>query len=218
VKEIFTASPDESEIFTRKINEVGEKPLSMCRQVSNIRRGEPTHLIFENGWLSEPIEPIKAPVWIYGAGHVGRALTHTLEPLPHFDITWVDTAPSRFPDTIPASVTPLIAANPADTIKYAPPNAHHLILTYSHALDLELCHQVLLGNFVFAGLIGSKTKWARFRSRLLALGHSENQISRITCPIGDPALGKHPQEIAVGVATSLLSRRCRAMIKKDRAI
>ncbi len=56
----------------------------------------------------------------------------------------------------------------------------------------------------FAGLIGSKTKWARFRSRLAALGHSPGAIARITCPIGDPELGKHPQMIAVGVAAQLL--------------
>jgi xanthine dehydrogenase accessory factor len=65
----------------------------------------------------------------------------------------------------------------------------------------------LLGHgFGCAGLIGSKSKWARFQSRLAALGHSAPQISRITCPIGDPALGKHPQAIAVGVVSSLLRR------------
>ncbi len=52
--------------------------------------------------------------------------------------------------------------------------------------------------FGYAGLIGSATKWARFRKRLATLGHSEAQIDQIACPIGDPALGKQPHEIAVG--------------------
>jgi xanthine dehydrogenase accessory factor len=216
--EIFTEPPTEMKLFTRKINGLKDKPLSISRQESSARRVNPLHVIYENGWLSEPIEPAKAPLWIFGSGHVGRAFIHTLEPLPHFEITWVDTAPARFPDTIPGSVTPLIATNPALTVKHAPADTYHLILTYSHALDLELCHQILSHDFAFAGLIGSKTKWARFRSRLAALGHSKTQISRIACPIGDPALGKHPQEIAVGVATSLLSRRCRMTLKKDHAI
>ena len=43
------------------------------------------------------------------------------------------------------------------------------------------------------------------RSRLAALGHDATSISRITCPIGDPVLGKHPQAIAVGVAARLLA-------------
>ncbi|MBC7179561.1 MAG: XdhC family protein, partial [Roseovarius sp.] len=72
------------------------------------------------------------------------------------------------------------------------------------ALDLELCHQLLRRPFASAGLIGSATKWARFRQRLAALGHTDAQISRISCPIGDPNLGKHPQAIALGVAAALL--------------
>jgi xanthine dehydrogenase accessory factor len=36
------------------------------------------------------------------------------------------------------------------------------------------------------------------------LGHTPAQIARIQCPIGDPALGKHPQAIALGVGAALL--------------
>ena len=88
---------------------------------------------------------------------------------------------------------------------HAPHDAHHLILTYSHALDLALCHGLLGHGFARAGLIGSATKWARFRSRLGALGHAPAQIARIRCPIGTPGFGKHPQAIAIGVASGLLS-------------
>ncbi len=80
------------------------------------------------------------------------------------------------------------------------------MLTFSHALDLELCHRLLGHGFARLGLIGSATKWARFRSRLAALGHAPAEIARIDCPIGDPTLGKHPQAIAVGVAAELLRR------------
>lgn len=146
------------------------------------------------------------PLWIWGAGHVGRALVGVLSPMPDWSITWIDTAPDRFPEDIPASVDILPAAEPARLVPHAPRDAHHLILTYSHELDLELCHALLRHGFASAGLIGSATKWARFRSRLAGLGHEPAQIARITCPIGDPALGKHPQAIAVGVAADLLRR------------
>jgi xanthine dehydrogenase accessory factor len=61
-------------------------------------------------------------------------------------------------------------------------------------------------GFARLGLIGSATKWARFRGRLRALGHAAAQIARIECPIGDPSLGKHPQAIAIGVAAAFLSQ------------
>jgi xanthine dehydrogenase accessory factor len=73
-------------------------------------------------------------------------------------------------------------------------------------LDLELCHALLGHGFASLGLIGSATKWARFRGRLGALGHAAAHIARIECPIGDPSLGKHPQAIAIGVAAAFLSQ------------
>ncbi len=147
-------------------------------------------------------QPAARPLWIYGAGHVGRALVQVMHPLPDFEITWVDTHADRFPKT---EATTLVAADPARIVRHAPENADHLILTYSHEIDLALCHAVLSHDFHCAGLIGSATKWARFKARLAALGHAPAQISRIACPIGDPSLGKHPAAIALGVATAMIT-------------
>ena len=144
-----------------------------------------------------------------------QALVGVLAPLPDLDITWIDTAPDRFPAEVPAGVTVVPAREPASLVAHAPREAEHLILTYSHALDLELCHRLLGHGFASAGLIGSATKWARFRSRLAALGHPVERIARITCPIGDPALGKHPQAIALGVAARLLRPRAAHPARKD---
>jgi xanthine dehydrogenase accessory factor len=127
-----------------------------------------------------------------------------MAPLPHVIITWADTAAARFPEIVPDGVETVIAVHLPLLMAHAPVHAHHLILTYSHEIDLALCHATLTRGFASCGLIGSATKWARFRARLAALGHSDAEISRITCPIGDPALGKHPQAIAVGVAGRLL--------------
>jgi xanthine dehydrogenase accessory factor len=86
----------------------------------------------------------------------------------------------------------------------APRDSEHLILTFSHVLDLALCDVMLRHGFGDCGLIGSATKWARFRARLAALGHAPAEIARIACPIGDPDLGKHPQAIAIGVAAAMM--------------
>lgn len=157
-----------------------------------------------DGWLAEAAPLPRRPLWIWGAGHVGRALVQVLSPLPEWEITWADIGPDRFPDApevtvIPAADLPRLAA-------HVPPDAEHLIVTLSHDTDLALCHALLTRGFAACGLIGSATKWARFRSRLRLLGHADAAISRIACPIGDPSLGKHPQAIAVGVAAALLKQ------------
>ncbi len=184
-----------------------EMPLALRRLFNRARAegAEPPARIVQ-GWFVEPLRAPGRPLWIWGAGHVGRAIAAVLAPLPEFAITWVDCARSRFPDAIDGAVTPLWAENPADLVAPAPAGARHLIVTYSHALDLELCHRLLEAGATDIGLIGSATKWARFRGRLSRLGHAPARIAAIECPIGEKELGKHPQAIALGVATALLRR------------
>ncbi len=160
--------------------------------------------LYLQGWMAEPVAAPDRTLWVWGAGHVGRAVVGVMAPLPGLAITWVDVAADRYPRVIPDGVTVLPASAPEHLVSRAAPDAEHLVLTYSHALDLELCHRLLEHGFGRAGLIGSATKAARFRSRLGALGHSAPEIARIACPIGDPALGKHPQAIALGVAVAFL--------------
>ncbi|MDW4549541.1 xanthine dehydrogenase accessory protein XdhC [Defluviimonas sp. D31] len=194
----------------------GEAPLAV-RRILNRARGEgfrPVARIL-HGWMVEPVAMAEREIWIWGAGHVGRALVAVLGPLPGLRLTWVDTDAARFPN-LPEGVVQRVAANPADLVAEAPGHAEHLVLTFSHAIDLELCHRLLGHGFRRLGLIGSATKWARFRSRLKALGHGEEQIGRIRCPIGDPSLGKHPQAIAVGVAAELIRDRAAGRTREER--
>ena len=186
----------------------GEMPLAVRRMLDRARaQGALPGTSLVQGWMVEPLARPLRQVWVWGAGHVGRALVGVLAPLPDMAITWVDVAADRFPDTVPTGVTVLPAPDPAAAVALAPRGAEHLILTFSHALDLDLCHRLLGHGFAACGLIGSATKWARFRARLAALGHAPAQIARIACPIGDPALGKHPQAIALGVGAQMLRPR-----------
>ena len=193
----------EAEVVARSVAGDATLTLGVRRLLAQARQGEAPAAQLLDGWMIEPVHKPERDIWIWGAGHVGRALVGVLAPLPDVAITWIDTGAARFPkDVLGAEVVPV--ARPAELVRHAPEGAEHLIVTYSHALDLELCDQLLRRGFRFAGLIGSKTKWARFRTRLAALGHEDDQIGRITCPVGDPGLGKHPQMIAVGVAAALL--------------
>ncbi|MES2666573.1 MAG: xanthine dehydrogenase accessory protein XdhC [Pseudomonadota bacterium] len=186
----------------------GAMPLAVARVLARARStGELPGPGIVQGWFIEPVLHPARQVWVWGAGHVGRALVGVLAPLPQVAITWVDVAADRFPGVVPMGVRALPVADPGLAVALAPVTAEHLILTYSHAIDLDLCHRLLAHGFARAGLIGSGTKWARFRSRLAALGHDAHSISRIDCPIGDPSLGKHPQAIAVGVAAEFLKAR-----------
>ncbi|MDX5411780.1 MAG: xanthine dehydrogenase accessory protein XdhC, partial [Rhodobacterales bacterium] len=159
-------------VIARPVEAGADIPLAVQSLLAQARgQGQRPEAQLVQGWMIEPLAQPSVPLWIWGAGPVGRALVDVMAPLPDLAITWIDTSPERFPETIPPHVTALPAAEPARLMPHAPLDAHHLILTYSHALDLELCHAALRHGFASTGLIGSATKWARFRARLTALGH-----------------------------------------------
>jgi xanthine dehydrogenase accessory factor len=182
-----------------------DMPLAIKRILARARwEGfQPTPTLLQ-GWFIEPVARPQRRLWIWGAGHVGRALVATLSPLPGLALHWADVAPDRFPTDAPSNVTTHATQDLPALMAQAQPGDEHLILTFSHALDLALCDAALRQGFAACGLIGSASKWARFQSRLRALGHTDAQISRIACPIGDTSLGKHPQAIAIGVAGGFL--------------
>ena len=205
VTEVFTASTlPQGPIVARSVDG-SPMPLAVQRLMAQARGqgAQPVTQLLQ-GWLVEPVLTPKRQLWLWGAGHVGRAIVAVMAPLPDLSITWVDVALDRFPDAIPLGVTALPAPDLAQAMALAPRDAEHLILTFSHLLDLDICHRALIHGFLRCGLIGSATKWARFQKRLTELGHSPIEIAKITCPIGQPALGKHPQAIALGVAAEFL--------------
>ena len=219
VTEYFTKPVQVKDLYIRRIEGDLPLPLPMARMQKARRNGSGVAAgLCSGGWLAEPIEHPRTSLWIWGAGHVGRAVVHIAAEMPNFDITWIDTSPERFPRNTPIHVTIAPAKEPVHLMAHAPLQAQHLIFTYSHALDLAICHAALKQGFAFCGLIGSSSKWARFRGRLAALGHSPSEILSITCPIGDPNLGKQPISIAIGVAQALVLHNTAATIAKRSAI
>ncbi|MEM7044965.1 MAG: xanthine dehydrogenase accessory protein XdhC, partial [Pseudomonadota bacterium] len=144
-------------------------------------------------------------VLLIGAGHVGKAIATTLGPLP-FAVTWADNRPEQYPDEIPANVTPCCTPHLERAIDEAPAGTIYLVMTYSHDLDYALCARVLeRGDFRYLGLIGSKTKRARFEKTMRDLGLPQTAIDRVVCPIGLPGIeSKQPTVIAVAVAAQIL--------------
>ena len=155
--------------------------------------------------------PVAAPRFVlqlYGAGHVGRAIVHLLQGI-ECRVSWIDARESAFPPLLDAPHIERVCVEPVEAeVAQAPPGAFYLVLTHSHALDLSITEAILRrGDFADVGLIGSKTKRARFVHRLQARGLAEPVVERLTCPIGVPGIaGKEPEVIALAVVAQLLER------------
>jgi xanthine dehydrogenase accessory factor len=167
--------------------------------------------------LLERLDEELPALWLYGAGHVGQALVRIVAELP-LRLTWIDARAELFPAQIPDSVRIVHAPDPFLTVAGAPAGTRFLVLTHSHALDYALCRAILeRDDFASLGLIGSKSKGARFRSRLARDGLPPTAIARLACPIGAGGItSKWPAAIAVGVAFQLL-REISAAAPEQRA-
>ncbi len=155
--------------------------------------------------LIERLDTPKQPLWIFGAGHVGKALIGILSELP-FQITWIDSRRDQCVDNELCNVKLQWASDPDQQVCQAPPGTFFIVMTHSHELDFKICHQILLQpDFGWAGLIGSETKAACFNLRLAREEVPADTINRLTCPIGVSGIdSKIPEVIAVSVAAQLL--------------
>ena len=118
-------------------------------------------------------------------------------------LAWFDT---RAELGAVAGVTVVAESAIAQCVAEAPDEAAVVILTHDHALDYTLTLAALSRPpLAFTGLIGSRTKRARFMARLERDGISAEARGRLTCPIGLPGvMGKEPDVIAVALLAQLL--------------
>jgi xanthine dehydrogenase accessory factor len=153
-----------------------------------------------------------SPVALFGGGHVGAAIARLLAGLP-YSVRWIDSRDGVFPEALPAQIDTEHSEPVQDAVAQLAPGSQVLIMSFSHAEDLDIviaCLKRLRArdDLPYVGLIGSKTKWATFRHRLEARGFTAAEMDRITCPIGVPGIGgKEPEVIAVAVAAQLLQLR-----------
>lgn len=149
----------------------------------------------------EPVEAENLPVYLFGAGHVGRAITARANGLP-LAVAWYDGR-AEMAET-PGVVLAGEAAMAAQAAQ-APAHAAVVIMTHDHGLDYRLAAAALGGRARFVGLIGSKTKRARFLKRLAA---DQIDAARLTCPIGLPGIhGREPEVLAIATLAQLLTLR-----------
>ena len=150
-----------------------------------------------------PLSQQGCDVFIYGAGHVGRALVELARHLS-CRIYWIDVDDDRYPETIPPAVIKLPAQAPQTIAARAPVDAIHLVMTYSHQLDYDIVAVLLAsGEFAQCGLIGSETKATRFRNRLEKTGSAQTGSTGWSPHWLAAVAGKAPLQVALSITAQL---------------
>ena len=156
-------------------------------------------------------------VYVFGSGHVGKALVRALAPLP-LHVHVVDTRPDELGD-VPAGVEARAVPMPESVVRSAPPGSSYVILTHDHALDFLIAAEALArADAPYIGMVGSRTKRAKFAGWYAEQGGDREQLQRLVLPIG--ALGlvdKRPEVIAALAAAEILIQIGRREVSMLRA-
>ena len=144
-------------------------------------------------------------VFVFGAGHVGRALAAALAPLP-LRVVMVETRKDELEGLPPTTETRLVAM-PESLVRDIRPGGAVIVLTHDHALDFLIAAEALQRrDLAYVGMIGSKTKRGVFGHHLARQGLDPALMARLVLPIGGSAVrDKRPEVIAALVAAEVLT-------------
>lgn len=152
----------------------------------------------------ETIWSTRPSLYIFGAGHVGRALANAAHMLPMNTLV-VDSREAEIVQ-LNDGIAWECAALPEVMIHAAPAKSAFVMTTHEHSLDYLLTAEALRrGDAAYIGMIGSKTKRARFFSWYKET-YAQPAPEGLQCPIGAAAPKNNaPSVIAAFALTEIAS-------------
>lgn len=143
-------------------------------------------------------------VYIFGAGHVGRALALAMRPLP-VNILLIDNRAEEL-ELADQGIAQEHTILPEALVRAAPAGSAFVVLTHDHALDFLIAREALArADAAYVGMIGSKTKRAAFISWLKSQTGLCPDFNALVMPIGKSLLtDKRPTVIAAMVAAQIM--------------
>jgi xanthine dehydrogenase accessory factor len=145
---------------------------------------------------------------IVGAGHVGQAVA-ALAAQADFDVWVVDDRQQyanaeRFPAAQRILVGPIEEVLGSLEIT---PRTYALIVTRGHGHDQEALYHLAPTPASYVGLIGSRRKIRLIFEGLREQGIAEDDLRRVTAPVGLDIGSQSVIEIAVSIVAELIARR-----------
>ena len=166
--------------------------------------------IYRGGEPAYAAEPIcrAGVVYLFGGGHVGRALVPLLAETGFRVCVFDDRESYAKPENYPRAERVVFGdyLHIGEKISLTADD-YAVIMTPGHQADREVLLQVLQTDTSYVGCIGSRNKAAKTNVYLLEHGVSEKSLARIHCPIGIEIYGETPAEIAVSVTAELIRHR-----------
>ena len=162
---------------------------------------------YDGEWFAVPV--VKAGrTYIFGGGHVSRALVPVLAAVDFRPVVYDDRPEFADPALFPGAEK-VLCGSFLELSKHltVTPDDYVVVMTRGHQADYEVLTQVLRSGAKYLGCIGSRKKLALCRDRLLSDGFTPAEYARLHAPIGLAIGAETPAEIAVSVAAEMIAVR-----------
>jgi len=159
------------------------------------------------GYAEVYIEPIvqEDELIIFGGGHIGKAITKYASDFG-FNITIIDHRNDiqESSELEKFSIINKDYIEALDEVNFNE-NTYVVIVTPKHAYDEAILEKVAKFDCAYIGMIGSKTKVAKARKRLLEEKIlTEAELGKVDMPIGIKFNAQTPEEIAISIIAKLI--------------
>ena len=156
-------------------------------------------------------EQINTPgrVYVFGGGHVAQELVPVLSHVGFRCVVMDDRTEFAKPELFPGAEA-VICGDLGRIGDYMTIGGEDYVcvMTRGHSHDTVVQAQVLRFRPSYCGVIGSALKAAGVRKRLKEeYGLRDEELDRVTTPIGLPIKGETPAEIAISIAAQMILHR-----------
>ena len=157
-------------------------------------------------YFIQPLSDHRPALYVFGAGHVGQAIAVTASALP-IRLTLVDARSDIMTHFAAPDNCTLLCEDPLSRVQQIENGAGAVIMTHDHDLDYQLGMELFNhSGLSFRGIIGSKSKTARFMKRYRQAGIADSLLDTLKMPLAQAAPpGKEPGVIALGILHEFLS-------------
>lgn len=149
-------------------------------------------------------------VYIFGGGHVAQALVPALTAVHFRCVVLEDREDFCRPELFPGvEETIQIENDHIEDYIHVTPEDYICIMTRGHKDDMICEAYAMKTPACYIGVIGSRKKVATVNAKLMDMGFTEEDLARITTPIGLDIMAETPAEIAVSITAQLIHERAK---------
>ncbi len=163
-------------------------------------------------------EKASSTLYVFGGGHVGRALIEIAQNL-RFSIVLIDNRNDILQTSRDKNINCVFSEYKAFAESFSPDeDSYYVILTYGHTFDYDILETLYRRKLVtkYAGVIASRSKAAEMIKSLKKDIGADVDLSLLHTPIGIKTGGDSAFEIALSIAAELQAVKYGKTIKSEK--